>query len=56
MKKTYIMPLVEVVKTEAEELICISQEFLIDSEKGFDGTDLEILEKNDFENVFENLW
>ena len=51
MKKTYIMPFAEVVKTETEEMICASLPV-----QGKYQEDLEILEKDDFENVFENLW
>lgn len=56
MKKAYIIPLVEVVKTETEELICLS---LIE-DSYVDGENAGVFEKDDFgnafENVFENLW
>ena len=52
MKKVYIIPLAEVVKTETEELICLS---LIE-DSYVDGENAGVFEKNDFDNVFENLW
>ena len=59
MKKAYIMPLAEVVKTATEELICLSltssEESVIGDGGIFDGTG-SADSKDDFENVFENLW
>ena len=53
MKKTYIIPLAEVVKTETEEMIC--QSIIISGEE-FNGDDMTILDNDTFENVFEDLW
>ena len=50
MKKVYIMPLAEVVRTETEEMICQS------IKTGDYNSNIEILENDDFENVFEDLW
>ena len=52
MKKAYMIPLAEVVKTETEELICLS---LIE-DSYVDGKNAGVFEKDDFENVFEDLW
>ena len=51
MKKVYIMPLAEVVKTETEEMICQS----LPTKKSYEDG-IKLLENDDFENVFENLW
>ena len=52
MKKAYIMPLAEVVKTETKELIC--QSSLPKMDEYQDG--MQVLGNDEFENVFENLW
>ena len=53
MKKTYISPLAEVVKTEIEQMICQS----IGAEGLFDNDALTPAEKvGDFEDIFEGLW
>ena len=51
MKKTYIMPFAEVVKTETEEMICQSLPQMGEYQDG-----LQVLDNDEFENVFENLW
>ena len=54
MKKAYIMPLAEVVKTETKELIC--QSSVLFSEETVGEDHVGILGNDNFENVFENLW
>ena len=55
MKKTYISPLAEVVKTEMEQMICQSSftlgETITDSDPGFEKASAE-----DFSAIFEGLW
>lgn len=55
MKKAYISPLAEVVKTETEQMICQSIDFPI-SDQEFN-SDLTITDNvGSFDNVFEGLW
>ena len=60
MKKVYMMPLAEVVKTGAEEMICssgLTVDGVIDDAGIWPGdSPIEADGKGDFENVFENLW
>ena len=54
MKKAYISPLAEVVKTETEQMICQSIDLPI---SGDYNTDLTITDnEGSFDNVFEGLW
>jgi len=53
MKKTYISPLTEVVKINAEQMICDSQ---ISQGGPFSGTAGDIQSKDDFEDYEEDLW
>ena len=53
MKKEYIAPLMEVVRTEAEEMIC--QSLGIKSET-FDSGTMTIGDKEDASSIFEDLW
>ena len=49
MKKAYIMPLAEVVKTETKELIC--QASILDR-GSYDGNNAGVFEKDEFENLW----
>ena len=56
MKKTYMAPLMEVVRTEAEEMICqsiisIKESPITGAEDGFIKAD-----KDDASSIFEDLW
>ena len=54
MKKTYISPLAEVVKTEMEQMICQSFKIgdtITEGEDGFEKASAE-----DFSAIFEGLW
>ena len=54
MKKTYISPLAEVVKTEIEQMICESS---ITAGGVFNDESLTPSEKvGDFDEIFEGLW
>ena len=50
MKKVYMMPLAEVVKTQAEEMIC--QSINIKAETPFDEEDMDILGKDGLEDLW----
>jgi len=52
MKKTYIAPLAEVVKINAEQMICES----IAKQGDFRPGDMTIAGKDDFEDYDEDLW
>ena len=54
MKKAYIMPLAEVVKTETKEQIC--QSSVLFSEETVGAGHVGVLGNDEFENVFEDLW
>ena len=54
MKKTYISPLAEVVKTEMEQMIC--QSFNIGESITGNEDDFEKASAEDFSAIFEGLW
>ena len=54
MKKTYNAPLTEVVKINAEQVVCLSEQVTLSSTK-YNGS-LEIQSKEDYEYIDEDLW
>ena len=59
MKKAYIMPLAEVVKTETETMICQSTDISIkitDTDTPFNDEKFELLDNANLGNVFDGLW
>ena len=52
MKKTYIAPLTEVVKINAEQMICES----IQQKGDYNSTTMTIAGKDDFDDFDEDLW
>ena len=57
MKKAYMTPLAEVVKTETETMICQSTEISIDvTETPFDDKEFDLLDNANLGNVFDGLW
>lgn len=55
MKKVYIMPLAEVVKTEAEELICASPSIKV-GQGPYNDDDFELLKNEELDEVIKGLW
>ena len=53
MKKTYMAPLTEVVRTEAEQMICQS---LGIKEAPYNESTMTIGDKDDASSIFEDLW
>ena len=63
MKKAYMAPLMEVVRTEAEQMICQSIKQLIGGDSGLGGggdytdtTPISADGKDDITSIFDNLW
>jgi len=54
MKKTYIAPLAEVVKVNAEQIVCTSEQFTLSSSNKYNGS--ATIESKDDYDYDEDLW
>jgi len=54
MKKTYIAPLAEVVKVNAEQIVCTSEQFTLKGDSKYNGT--ATIESKDDVDYDEDLW